>query len=201
MYSLRLVSSPAAAGPSAGHESHVEMTMGPSIPVSQHRDVFARSRQFMELGAQSGNRLFLPSEALLRQTHPTHPQYTGCVVAQTPLEYAIALFETGGNASAAGNAAALVAGFLIVVAQAVAPDSLRSFARHLAEYTLTATPGTTGIALAVNGRGTVLSVNVPPAAQSTPAEFLHGSPYLRLHPGDLGKRLRAVCTTERSSRT
>lgn len=63
--------------------------------------VLRRSHGLLELAVASGNRLFAPEAGLLRQTHPTHPDYNGHVVAQTPLEYAIALFATGGDAARA----------------------------------------------------------------------------------------------------
>lgn len=72
-------------------------------PASRHHGIALRSRHLMELAVHAGDRLFLPAESLLRQTHPTHPQYTGCVVAQTPLEYAIALLESGGDAARANR--------------------------------------------------------------------------------------------------
>jgi len=56
-----------------------------------------RNAHLMRQAATSGNRLFDPSVGLLKQKHPTHGRHTGYVVAQKPLEYAIALFEMRGD--------------------------------------------------------------------------------------------------------
>ena len=77
--------------------------MSTSASRARRNEVLVRSRHLMALGVQSGNRLFVPEQALLRQIHPTHPAYTGLVVAQTPLEYAIALLETGGDVKRANR--------------------------------------------------------------------------------------------------
>lgn len=66
-------------------------------------EVVNRGRFLMEQAVRSGDGLFVPEEGLLRLIHPTKPSYTGHVVAQMPLEYAIALLETGGDAQRANQ--------------------------------------------------------------------------------------------------
>ena len=81
------------------------------MDLTTQKGVLKRSRYLIDLGVQSGDRLFDGESGLLRQRHPTHPSYTGVVVAQTPLEYAIALFETGTNLERANQVIRRTAGF------------------------------------------------------------------------------------------
>ena len=71
------------------------------VSASVREAFLARNGHLMALGVESGDRLFVPDVGLLRQKHPLYPHYTGLVVSQTPLEYAIALLETGGDAKRA----------------------------------------------------------------------------------------------------
>ena len=57
-----------------------------------------RNGQLLRWAVEAGNRSYDPAEGLLKQSH-VYPDYNGYVIAQAPVEYAIALLETAGPES------------------------------------------------------------------------------------------------------